>query len=85
MEPSWIGNSDYFDEYDDRPTWRDIQDRDKKLETIEDFFKGVLDELYGNSELDPLRLEDYLEEIAYQLEMKVPERPMMIMRPELNN
>lgn len=83
MEPAWIGNSDYYDECNDQPSWRDLQDRDKKLDTIEDFFKGILGELYGNNELDRRKLEWYLDEIAHQFEIKLPEKPLMLARPEL--
>lgn len=80
MMDAWID----YDDVDDRPRWEDLQTRDKKLETIEDFFKGALHEIYGTDELDYQRLEWYLDEIAHQLELKLPERPMMIMRLEMN-
>ena len=83
MEPSWSDNGDYYDSGEDTPSWSDLQDRDKKLETIEDFFKGVLNEIYGTDQLDSDRLEWYLDEIAYQLDVPLPKGRPMIYRPEL--
>lgn len=73
---------DSFD-YDDRPTWKDLEERDKKLEIIEDFFQGVIDELYGNIPVDNDRLEWYLAEIASAVDLKIPKGGLRLSKEEL--
>jgi hypothetical protein len=83
--PQW--NDVYPTEYDDGdreypPSWRDFEEMQKSLSTIEDFLKGVLDEVFGEQELNPDRLSWYLDEIAHQVDVKIPNKQIRLKRLE---
>ena len=73
-------NYDHCIDFPSQPSWKDIENRDEKLEHIEDYFKGVLEELYNDDEIDIMRLEDYLAEIAHSLMLTMPDKKLMISR-----
>lgn len=70
---------DYID-YPSQPDWKEFEDMKCKLSTIEDYLKGVIDELYNDEELDLMRMEDYLDEIACQVGLKIPDKILRIGR-----
>lgn len=80
MDPFWIGNSDYFDTDIADAHHLDFNEKTKKLEIVEEFFSGVISELYGSNEINPEKLEWLLDELAYQLDLKLPEGKLKIMR-----
>jgi hypothetical protein len=74
------GYLDGPDCYEDIPTWEEINKLRKKLETIEDFFSGVLEEVYGESDIDVEKLENYLDEIAHQVDLSIPASILKVTR-----
>ena len=73
-------NYDHYIDFPSQPSWKDVENRDEKLEHIEDYFKGVIEELYNDEEIDIMRLEDYLAEIAHSLMLTMPDKKLMIKR-----
>lgn len=69
------------DEYvEERPSWREFEQMQNRLATIEDFMKGVIQEVFGDDELVPDRLTWYLDEIANQVDLQVPNKEVNLQR-----
>lgn len=63
-------------------TWADALDAKKRLEGAQDFFEGVLQQLYGKEPIDLEKLNDWLDEMANYLNVKMPKGDLTIKREE---
>lgn len=83
--PQW--NDVYGNEYEDGdretgPSWKEFEEMQKSLSTIEDFMKGVIEEIFGDQEIIPDRLCWYLDEIAHQVDLKLPNKEIRLKKME---
>lgn len=52
----------------------------KKLDTAKYWLESIIEQLYSNDPIDPVKFEDHLEELCHQLEMNVPKSTLLIKR-----
>lgn len=74
------GDRDVWQYDEDRPTLQEFEDRERRLENIEEYIHGVLSEIYGDKDLDIYSLEWYLEELASQVGVNIPKKQIRLQR-----
>ena len=69
---------DYTDLWENKPTCRQCEDYEEKLENIKDYMQGVLAMVYGTETFNRHKFETYLDEICFSLNMQLNEGDMKI-------
>lgn len=67
--------------YDEPPAeCFECSEKENRLDDVKYWFRAVLDQLFGLEEFDAERLEQYAEELAAYLDMKIPRQPLAVIR-----
>ena len=76
--------NDYYVELEDdsdySPECNGCNERDETLQAAADSLKELFAILYGKTTFNLIKLEGYLEELADQLEVKLPDNDLIIQR-----
>ena len=78
--------NDYYveleEESDYTPECNGCNDRDETLQAAADSLKELFGILYGKTNFNLIKLEEYLEELADHLDVKLPENDLVIQRTQ---
>lgn len=63
---------EYEDQFEyDRPRCHRCEETEMKFDRATEFLEAVLDELYGDKQLNHLNLERYLDELCHYMNVKI--------------